>query len=253
VKRFLWWLFLLAMLAVFGFAGWQLYTYWQADHEARQTFDQLAEIYQPEDGTDGTEPETGDADATEISEGVLALHAENPDCIGWVQIEGTNINYPVMYRPDSTDYYLHRDFYGNYSASGTPYVAEQCDLLTSDNVTVYGHHMNSGSMFADLDKYKSQSYFEEHPLIRFDTIYGNGTYQIIAVFVTSVYGSDTFPYYAFTKAENASEYQEFVSTCKELSLYDTGMSAEYGDRLLTLSTCEYSRTNGRVVVLAKKL
>jgi sortase B len=215
----------MAMLAVFGFAGWQLFTYWQADHAAKQTFEQLAEIYQLEDDPDGTgqDSETEDTDQTEISEGVLALHAENPDCVGWVQIEGTNINYPVMYRPDSTDYYLHRDFYGNYSASGTPYVAEQCDLLTSDNVTVYGHHMNSGSMFADLDRYKSQSYFEEHPVIRFDTIYGNG------------------------------EYQEFVSTCKALSLYDTGVSAEYGDRLLTLSTCEYSRTNGRVVVLAKKL
>jgi sortase B len=215
----------MAMLAVFGFAGWQLFTYWQADHAAKQTFEQLAEIYQLEDDPDGTgqDSETEDTDQTEISEGVLVLHAENPDCIGWVQIEGTNINYPVMYHPDSTDYYLHRDFYGNYSASGTPYVAEQCDLLTSDNVTVYGHHMNSGSMFADLDRYKSQSYFEEHPVIRFDTIYGNG------------------------------EYQEFVSTCKALSLYDTGVSAEYGDRLLTLSTCEYSRTNGRVVVLAKKL
>lgn len=265
MRKILWWIFLITMLSVFAFAGWKLYGFWQEEHFAEQTFDSITELYQKAEETTAptTKPEPApDAEPTEepvmeetesISEGVLSLHRENPDCIGWIQIEGTNINYPVMHCPDTTDYYLHRDFYGEYSKSGTPYMAEKCDLQTSDNLTIYGHHMSSGSMFADLDKYKSKDFYTQHPVVKFDTIYGNGEYQIIAVFVTSVYAADTFSYYSFIEAGNEAEYQDYVNTCKYKSLYDTGHTAEYGDKLITLSTCEYSQTNGRMVVVAKKL
>lgn len=266
MRKILWWIFIAAMLSVFCYSGWNLYSYWKEENTAGQTFDSITEIYQKAEGQTipDVHPESPDASPEEtveeeaqadesISEGVLALHGENPDCVGWVQIEGTNVNYPVMYHPETKDYYLHRDFNGEYSKSGTPYIAEKCDLQTSDNITIYGHHMNSGSMFADLDKYKSRDYYLEHPVIQFDTIYGKGVYQIIAVFVTSVYESDIFAYYAFVEAENEGEYMDYVNTCKDLALYETGNSAEYGDKLITLSTCEYTLTNGRVVVVAKKM
>ena len=92
-------------------------------------------------------------------------------------------------------------------------------------------------------------------MITFDTLTDSHQYEVIAVFKTVVYtnSSDSFKYYEFTDAENAAEFDAYVAKCKELSLYDTGVSAEYGDKLISLSTCEYSRNNGRLVVVAKRV
>ncbi len=185
--------------------------------------------------------------------GLAALHKENPDCIGWIRIEGTMIDYPVMHRPSEESYYLHRDFYGEYSANGSLFLSEACDPETSDNLVIYGHHMKSGKMFAALEKYKEPAFYEGHLEISFYTLYGKETYQIFSVFCTSVGTGDGFPYYAFIKAGDMDEYREFVRNVKGLSLYDTGITADYGDKLLTLSTCEYSRKNGRFVAVAKKI
>ena len=182
-----------------------------------------------------------------------ALHSENPDCIGWIKIEGTAIDYPVMYHPSEENYYLHRDFYGEYSANGCLFLSELCNPKASDNLIIYGHHMNSGKMFAALDQYKDSGFYLEHPLISYDTLQGSETYQIFAVFCTPVYTGNDFPYYTFTKAEDAADYQGYIKAVKERSLYDTGISAVFGEKLLTLSTCEYSQRNGRVVVVAKKI
>ena len=124
----------------------------------------------------------------------------------------------------------------------------------SDNVVIYGHHMNDGSMFAHLEKFKSKDFWEEHKIITFNTLTEKNEYEILAVFKTVVYtdSPDSFKYYLFTNADTPEEFTAFVDQCKELSLYDTRVSAEYGDKLITLSTCEYSRTNGRLVIVAKK-
>ena len=87
------------------------------------------------------------SDDLEVDAGILALHEENPDCIGWLTIDGTRIDYPVMYRPGDKNYYLHRDFNGEYSANGCLFLAEECVPGNSDNLIIYGHHMNSGKMF----------------------------------------------------------------------------------------------------------
>lgn len=115
--------------------------------------------------------------------------------------------------------------------------------------------MNDGSMFAGLMKYKEQSFWEEHKTISFDTLTDRCEYEVVAVFKTVVYtdSAESFRYYQFTDAENEAEFDEYIAKCKELALYDTGISAEYGDKLITLSTCEYSRTNGRLVVVAKRV
>lgn len=114
-------------------------------------------------------------------------------------------------------------------------------------------HMNDGTMFAGLMKFKDKSFWKKHKTVSFDTLTDRQTYEVIAVFKTVVYtdSPDSFKYYQFVNAETSEDFTAYVEKCKELSLYETGITAEYGDKLLTLSTCEYSRTNGRLVVVAK--
>ena len=188
-----------------------------------------------------------------IHSGLLALHERNPDCVAWITIEGTVIDYPVMYRPGQKNYYLHRDFNGNHASAGALFIAENCDPDDSDNVIIYGHHMNSGKMFAALNKYKKQSFYEEHRRIVYETLHGSETYEVMFAFTTPVYTGHDFEYYAFSKANSAEEYDAYISACRERALYDTGVTVRYGDKLLTLSTCEYSQKNGRMVVVARKI
>ena len=187
-----------------------------------------------------------------IHSGLLALHEKNPDCVAWITIEGTVIDYPVMYRSNPKNYYLHRDFNGNHTSAGALFIAENCDPDNGDNVIIYGHHMNSGKMFAALNKYKKQSFYEEHKRIVYETLHGQEIYEVMFAFTTPVYTGHDFAYYAFSKANSAEEYDTYISTCRERALYDTGVTARYGDKLLTLSTCEYSQKNGRMVVVARK-
>lgn len=182
------------------------------------------------------------------------LFRKNNDLAGWILVEGTQINYPVMYTPNNPDYYLKHNFEGKYSDYGVPYIAEHCDPYEpSDNVIIYGHHMDNGSMFAGLTEYETQKFYESHKIIRFDTLTEQVSYEVIAVFKTTVYDNTGFKYYLFAKAEKAEDYQKYVEECKSLSLYDTGVTATYGDKLLTLSTCEYSNSNGRLVIVAKRI
>ncbi len=180
------------------------------------------------------------------------LYLDNPDLVGWIQIEGTDLNYPVMQTPDRPDYYLTRDFEGNTSKRGCIYVDEDCDVFApSDNLTIYGHHMRDGSMFTTVTRYASRSYCQEHPYIQFNTLLERHTYEVIAVFKTSANIGQGFCYNAFVNAANAAEFDEYVATCKTLSMYDIEATATYGDKLITLSTCEYTQDNGRFVVVAK--
>lgn len=188
-----------------------------------------------------------------IHSGLLALHEKNPDCVAWITIEGTVIDYPVMYRPSQKNYYLHRDFNGKHVSAGALFIAENCNPDSSDNVIIYGHHMNSGKMFAALNKYKKQSFYEEHKRIVYETLNGQETYEVMFAFTTPVYTGHDFEYYAFSKANSAEEYDAYISACRERALYDTGLTAQYGDKLLTLSTCEYSQKNGRMVVVARRI
>lgn len=181
--------------------------------------------------------------------------AQNSDMVGWIKIDGTNINYPVMHTPNEPDYYLNHDFYKNQSVYGCPYVQANCDVNTpSDNVIIYAHHMNDGSMFANLELFRSKDFWKSHKKISFDTLDKKASYDILAVFAVPVDESDknTFKFYEFVNAYDPDHYVKFVSRCKALSFYDTGVSAKYGDNLLTLSTCEYTHNNGRLVVVAKR-
>ena len=182
------------------------------------------------------------------------LFQKNPDLIGWITVPGTDIDYPVMQKPEEKDYYLTRDFDKNASKWGCIYAQEEADVFTpSDNITLYGHRMKDGSMFAKLDEFTDAAFYQEHPYIYFDTLTQLHTYQIIAVFTTTATRGEGFAYHKFIEAETPEAFQEFIANCKELALYDTGITAQYGDKLITLSTCEYTQTNGRLVVVAKRI
>lgn len=183
---------------------------------------------------------------------IQKLYEENADFIGWLEIENTNIDYPVMQTgKERKDYYLYKNFYKEYSHMGTPYIAEFCNVLESDNLIIYGHHIKGNKMFGKLEKYKKKSFYQEHKKIRFNTIYENAEYEIIAVFKTIAHTG--FEYYKFYNADTKQEFDTFIKKCKELSFYNIEETAEYGDKLITLSTCEYSNKNGRLVVVAKKI
>lgn len=183
-----------------------------------------------------------------------ALYEANGDFTGWLSIEGTEIDYPVMQNEDD-DYYLHHDFYGEESKYGCLYVRRQADLDAGTNFIIYGHNMKDGSMFGDLDLYVNESFCKEHPAISFDTLYEERTYEIIAVFRSQVYreGDDVFKYYQFYEADTIEEFAYFYDNIKDLSLYDTGVEAEFGDTFLTLSTCAYHVEDGRFVIVAKRI
>ena len=180
-----------------------------------------------------------------------ALFDQNNDFIGWICIEGTNINYPVMQTPNNPDYYLKHSFEKTYSDYGVPYIEESCAVGLSNNIVIYGHHMKNGSMFADLCDYTSKKFYEDHKTIQFDTLSSFGQYEVVAVFKFDTNHED-FRYNECCTM-NESAFKDFMSQVHARQLYDTGVDAEYGDQLLTLSTCEYTYNNGRLVVVAKKV
>ena len=216
----------------------------------------LADMVDSADESGGeTEPILYSKDKTVLPE-LAGLYLKNSDLVGWISVEDTNINYPVMQSKDNPDFYLKHYFDKGYSDYGCPYVQENCDVQKpSDNIIIYGHHMKNGSMFCDLEKFKSKDFWQEHKTVTFHTLTEKNEYEIVAVFKTVVYtdSADSFKYYHFVNAETPEDFSAFIEKCKELSFYDTGVSAEYGDKLITLSTCEYSRSNGRLVVVAKKI
>lgn len=184
-----------------------------------------------------------------------ALYQANSDLIGWLSIEGMVIDYPVM-RSEDDEFYLHHNFQGEEDKYGCLYVRNRADVDTpGTNFLIYGHNMKDGSMFGDLDLYRKKSFYEEHRIICFDTLYEERRYEIVAVFLSQVFDEqdEVFKYYQFYEAETEEEFLDFYDNIKELSLYDTGVTAEYGDTFLTLSTCAYHVPDGRLAVVAKRI
>ena len=259
LKKILHRLTLLLLAAVFLLCGWELLLYCREGRKSQTRYEELAsqvadarptETAATTVATFATEPSQA---PTEPESNVLPEYRDlleyNPHLVGWLTIVGTVIDYPVVQTPDRPEYYLYRNFDGEYSDWGCLFADAGCDVANSDNVIIYGHHMNDGSMFASLVDYENRSHWKDHPLIRFDTLTERRTYEIFAVIRTTATLDEGFPYHRFTDAETEAEFDLFVAECKALSLYDTGIIPEYGDKLLCLSTCEYTRQNGRFVVI----
>ena len=228
---------------------------------SEDSFDELTDLIV--DVPDETVPETDNSESTELSPEELAaqeaeqarakykeLFEQNDDFIGWIAIDGTNVNYPVMQTPDNPDYYLKHSFEKAYSDYGVPYVDEACVTGISNNIVIYGHHMKNGSMFADLCKYTDKEFYENHKKIKFDTLSSLGEYEVVAVFKFDT-NHEKFKYNEYTQMDE-EQFAEFMENVHARQLYDTGVDAEYGDQLLTLSTCEYTYDNGRLAVIAKR-
>ncbi len=183
------------------------------------------------------------------------VYLMNTDLVGWIKIGGTKINYPVLQSPDHVNYYLKRDFYKEDSRHGSIFAHEMANFSNlSDNITLYGHNMGDGSMFADLHNYRDPDYYDSHAYITFDTLTNHNTYKIFAVFDTTDLLDSGFAYHDFVDGDE-EEFNAFVTSCKELSLYDTGETPVYGNKLLTLSTCDNDviDPHGRFVVVARKV
>lgn len=180
-----------------------------------------------------------------------ALAEENPDFAGWLSIPDTPVDYPVMYTPQEPEYYLRRAFDGSDAVSGSLFIGAGC-VPGGAHVIIYGHNMNDGSMFGSLAQYAEKDYAAAHPVIRFDTLDEAGQYRVLAAFYSHAYTSDEegFRYYQYTDLSQPETFAEYVQKAKEASLYDTGVEAHQGGRLLTLSTCSYHRENGTFVVVA---
>ncbi len=181
------------------------------------------------------------------------LKEMNPDFAGWLAIAGTKVDYPVMHTPDDQQYYIHRDFYGKESVSGTPFMGDRCDP-DSQSIIIYGHNMKNGSMFGSLDQYEREEYWQEHPVMEFRTVKEDREYDIAAVFRTRIYRDDEegFRYYQYVGDLTEEQFEEFRTQTAAQALYDTGISLEPEDELLILSTCAYHVRDGRFVVVGRR-
>lgn len=207
-----------------------------------------AETIQTTVSSETTEPQ--------LLSNMVELYGQNPDIVGWVKIENTKLDYPVMHTPNDPEKYLHLDFNEKYSLGGLPFVDANCSMSPeSDNLLIYGHNMQNGTMFRALMSYDTITFWKEHPIISFSTLYEEREYEIMAAFYDRVYYKyeDCFKFYKFIDAEDETKFNEAMTYFKEHSLYDTGVSAEYGDNFITLVTCAYHVDNGRFVVVAKEI
>ncbi len=192
------------------------------------------------------------------------LYAKNQDLVGWLKIDNTNIDTPVMHTPEdrtngsSEDFYLRRNFYKNSDKYGTPYLDKHNTGSSLDrNNTIYGHNMMDGLSFAQLEKYYTIEGFKQSPIIKYSTLYEDYYFKVYAVFITNGYASGDNGYlfnYNISHFSSGENFQKFLDTIDERRLYDTGVDINKDDKLLTLSTCSYeikTTDMGRLAVIAR--
>lgn len=271
-KRILYWVTIVFLSLVILVCSVAIARKLITDHQEKTKYDDIAatmeslrEQANATRPTGQTQPSTQNPDdptsePTEPTEagGILfeyqLLHQLNSDMVGWIQVPGTNINYPVVQTPDNANFYLDRNFYKEKAACGAIYAREMCDVnAPSDNVVLYGHNMKNGSMFGQIHDFKKQDFYESHKTIYFDTLYERHTYEVFALFLISSGEDEPFKYHLFDNAETQEEFDEFVSNCISHSFYETDVIPQYGDKLLTLSTCDRTITDGRLVLVAKRI
>lgn len=242
-------IFVLALICFLGSAGY-LGKYFLDRHVSSQNMEDVKAMLIEETGI--SENET---DENDILIKYSQLHKENPDFAGWIQIPDTTMDYPVMYVKDNNDAYLHTNFKKEYDAGGVPFIDGYCSLApVSDCLIIYGHHMNDNSMFQPLMNYKEKEFYDSHKTIRFDTLKETGTYTIVSVITARALaeGEEGFRYYGHINFTDASDFDDYMNNIRQLQLYDTGETVSFGDKLIILSTCEYSQEDGRLAVIAKK-
>lgn len=236
------------------------------NEQADEEFQELALMVQeaaettvmPSETVCVTETTTPEATAPQETQPVILpqyaeAYARNNEMVGWLRIDGTMLDYPVMHTPSDPEKYLHVDFDQKNSYPGTPFLDAKC-TMESDNLLIYGHNMPNGTMFRSLFKYEQSNYWKEHPIIVFDTLYQQQEFEVMSAFYDRVYykTENVFKFYQFIDPETEEEFHAGIEQLKNKALYDTGVTAEYGDQLITLVTCAYHTDNGRFVVVARR-
>lgn len=214
---------------------------WLTGCKEKKTFDELEKLITVDENQKKAESQK------QGGRNMGLLFELNKNCVGWICIPHTKINYPVMYTPDNSQQYLRQDFYGKYSQSGTPFIDGRC-RLGGDNIIIYGHNMNNGTMFADLKKYAESGYGKANQIVEFQTSSGKDMYTIIAVVTTNT--SDEW--YNFITADTDEEFNEYVAGVRKRSIYELQMPDKYERQLITMSTCYGSDQKGRLLVIAVK-
>jgi sortase B len=229
------------------------------DYQAQKQIEELTQQLEKTKSDAGGDVQTPPLSIRQVNKPVILpefqeLYERNTDMIGWLTIDNTRIDYPVMQNPQDGEYYLDHDFDKKENKNGLPFLDAQNRIDDSDILLLHGHNMKSGLMFADLIKYKKESYYKEHPTVRFSTLYEKAEYEIVAVILSEVYrkSDNVFKYYQVEKVGTSVEFDSYIQNIRKLALYDTGVTAQYGDQLVVLSTCEYSTENGRLAVVARK-
>ena len=244
-------IFIIALVCFIGSGGY-LAKYFYERHVSAENMDSVKGLLTIDENNDET---ILDENNQAILVRYSKLKEENPDFAGWIQIPGTTIDYPVMYVAGDNDTYLYANFKKEWDGGGTPFIEGACSLTpVSDNLIIYGHHMNDKSMFQPLMNYKEKDFYEDHKTILFDTVGERGTYEIVAVILTrALYvGEEGFRYYGYLDFHSEEEFNYYWENIRSMALYETDIEPVYGDKLITLSTCEYSQEDGRLAVIAVK-
>lgn len=260
--------FLLALLALFSViaALWFGYSYYRTLEEYRRGNEDLNSLYEKMGGipalpepkeeavTEGKDLEAVRERAERIRlASYRKLAEENNDVIGWVRIDGTVVDYPVMHTPKQPDYYLKRGFDKEYSVYGMVYLDGGCWIGEGcPNYLLYGHHMKNGSMFAPLEEYTEKEYYKAHPIIGFDTLEEVADYEVAGAFKIEA-GEINREFAKMLAARTEEDYKKLVDYMKKNSFYDTGIEPEWPQQLVTLTTCEYTKGDGRFLVVARKI
>lgn len=224
------------------------------DHKNQQRMAELSALANSAEAPDGTPQQDASGEPSNAAR-FEQLRSQNPDFLGWISIEDTELDLPVMYAPHNKDFYLRHDFDRAYSLYGTPYLEETTTFganRESENLVIYGHNMKTGVIFGCLTKYADEAFLRDHPIVTFDTVYGDADYEVFAAFAIDVVQDQSFVYNTYVDLDE-ERYNAYVDEVLSRSVIDTGIRPQYGEQLLTLSTCEYSTENGRFVVVARRM
>lgn len=242
------------MLVILAFSSVQAFRY-ASEHKQVNEETEMFKSMMPSQSEPEQQDEIEQAEP-QILAALKYLYNQNNDLIGWIKIDETVVNYPIMSPPDDDpEFYLSHDFSRQQESNGLPFLDTQCDIDTSDILLIHGHNRKNGLIFGELINYKQQEYFREHKTISFSSLYQEDQYEVIYVILSRVfYNTDqVFKYYQLAGTETEDGFMTYIQNLKELSIYETGADVQYGDKVLVLSTCEYSVENGRLVVIARKI
>ncbi len=243
--------FIVFFAALFLFSGFMLIREIRTQQKEAADFEELSILISPP-APEATRPQ-GQAPEQEATEqaavrNLAPLFARNKDCIGWVNIAGTQVNYPVMHTPTEPERYLRKNFDKKSSTAGVPFLDGKC-TLSCDNLILYGHNMRNGTMFADITKYEDKDYFDAHSVMELETAEGISQFSVFAVVRLKMDDS----WYLFHTAQTEEEYTAAVAEIKSRALYNTGITPAFGSRLITLSTCYGANKADRIVVIGAEI